>query len=221
MVVSQEWEKIHSTKDWGRYPNEYVVAFAMRTFSESQGRSDITVLDLGFGGGGNLKFFCEQGFSAYGIEGSPSALNKTTEFLSLLGHNPNLVLGSMTDLSSFPDRQFNLVIDVRSMSNIPRSKIHQCVSEVERVLDTGGYFLSLLYGKGCMSVEHGRQIEAGTFVDVPDGPCAGIGAVSIFDVRDVRRLFVDFTILKHHRIKEEDVGGNWSFEDHLVICQKT
>ena len=59
MVVSQEWEKIHSSKDWGRYPNEYVVAFAMKTFSEGKDKSKVTVLDLGFGGGGNLKFFCE------------------------------------------------------------------------------------------------------------------------------------------------------------------
>ena len=141
--------------------------------------------------------------------------------MSSLGHSPKLVRGTMTDLSNFPDRQFDLVIDVRSMSNIPRSVIHQCLSEVERVLNNGGYFLSLLYGKGCMSVEQGRQIESGTFVDVPDGPCSGIGAVSIFDVRDVRRLFANFNILKHHRILEEDVGGTWSFEDHLVVCQKT
>ena len=77
MVVSQEWEKIHSAKEWGRYPNEYVVAFAMKSFPQNRDRPEIAVLDLGFGGGGNLKFFCEQGFRAYGIDGSPSALDKT------------------------------------------------------------------------------------------------------------------------------------------------
>lgn len=220
MVFDSKWDEIHSQREWGKYPNEHVVAFVMKTFSRSPDRRQVHVLDLGFGGGGNLRFLCEQGFSASGIDGSLNAVRRTQAFLKKFGLEARLFAGDMIQLPMFPDSSFQLVIDVRSMSNVPRSEAAQVVSEVRRVLAPNGYFLILLYGPGCMAYQRGRQLEPETFTDVPEGPCAGIGPVTIYDVPAVRSFLQGFPIVTHRRIKEEDVQGNWSFEDHFVICRK-
>ena len=220
MGLDEKWDEIHASREWGKYPNEHVVAFVMKTFGEAPNRGNVRVLDLGFGGGGNLRFLCEQGFNASGIDGSVHAVQRTAAFLKQWGLQAHLVSGDMTSLSMFSDSIFQLVIDVRSMSNVPGSEVTQVVSEVRRVLAPGGYFLTLLYGTGCMAWHHGRQMEARTFTDVPEGPFAGIGHVTIYDTSDVRGLFNAFSVITHHRIKEEDTGGRWSFEDHFVVCRK-
>jgi len=220
MSISEQWEHMHSRREWGKYPNEHLVAFSMRTFPSLQERLETAVLDLGFGGGGNLKFFCEQGFDVYGVEGSGSALRKTREFLCGLGYAPELHETDMCDLSVFPSEKFNLVTDIRSMSNMPINQMSLVISEVYRVLACGGYFLTKLYGKGCMSYEKGRQLGPSTFSDVPDGPLASIGAVTILASQEVRSLLQSLTIVTHHVISETAFNGEWAFEDHWVVCQK-
>jgi SAM-dependent methyltransferase len=218
--VDSKWNEIHSQREWGKYPNEHVVAFVMKTFAREPDRKKIRVLDLGFGGGGNLKFLAEQGFDAHGIDGSEHATRRTQAFLTEQGLEARLASGDMTSLAMFPDSTFQLVIDVRSMSNVPRRDVSRVVSEVHRVLAGGGYFLTLLYGTGCMAYQRGRQVEPSTFTDVPEGPFAGIGTVTIYDVPAVRDLLRDFSLVTHRRILEDDTSGNWSFEDHFVVCRK-
>ncbi len=220
MAIDPKWDEIHSRREWGKYPNEHVVAFVMRTFGGVADRESIRVLDLGFGGGGNLKFLAEQRFDASGIDGSPHAVTRTDAFLKSWNLQARLVAGDMTDLSMFADSTFDLVIDVRAMSNVPRTQVSRTVAEVRRVLAPDGFFLTLLYGTGCMAFQRGTQVEPETFTNVPEGPFAGIGTVTIYDAPAVRHLLRDFTIVSHHRIREEEIAGNWAFEDHVVVCRK-
>jgi len=221
MGFDMKWDGIHSSREWGKYPNEHIVAFILRTFGAAESRTQVHVLDLGFGGGANLRFLCEQGFSASGIDGSPHAVTRTEAFLSQWDLRARLVAGDMTNLGAFDSGSFDAVVDVRSMSNVPRSEVGKVVQEVVRVLKPGGYFVTLLYGTGCMAYQRGRQVEAQTFTDVPEGPFSGIGHVAIYDVQAVRDVLSPMLVLQHHRIREEDVQGYWSFEDHFVVCRKT
>src|SRR5258708_1617485 len=101
MAVDRHWDELHARREWGKYPNEHVVAFVMRTFCNETDRGQVNVLDLGFGGGGNLKFLCEQGFAASGIDGSPHAVQRTQAFLQQRGLEARLFSGDMTSLSMF------------------------------------------------------------------------------------------------------------------------
>ena len=47
---SEEWEKIHSTQEWGRYPSETVIRFIARNYYKTE-REKIKILDLGCGAG--------------------------------------------------------------------------------------------------------------------------------------------------------------------------
>lgn len=43
--VSEEWEKIHSTQEWGRYPSETVIRFIARNYYKTE-REKIKILDV-------------------------------------------------------------------------------------------------------------------------------------------------------------------------------
>ena len=45
---SEEWEKIHSTQEWGRYPSETVIRFIARNYYKTE-REKIKILDFGCG----------------------------------------------------------------------------------------------------------------------------------------------------------------------------
>ena len=47
----EEWEQIHSTQEWGKYPVEAVIRFVARNYYDVQDRRDIKILDYGCGGG--------------------------------------------------------------------------------------------------------------------------------------------------------------------------
>ena len=47
---SEEWEKTHSTQEWGRYPSETVIRFIARNYYKTE-REKIKILDFGCGAG--------------------------------------------------------------------------------------------------------------------------------------------------------------------------
>ena len=46
-----EWEKIHSTQEWGQYPSESVIRFVARNYYRVPDRKQLKFLDFGCGGG--------------------------------------------------------------------------------------------------------------------------------------------------------------------------
>ncbi len=70
------WEKIHSSREWGKYPADDLIRTVICTFKKSDA-DRLRVLGVGFVGGANLAFFVNEGFNAYGIEGVPSAVKNT------------------------------------------------------------------------------------------------------------------------------------------------
>ena len=55
------WETIFSTRAWGRYPSEDLIRFCAQRFYGLQPRSDVRLLEVGFGTGANLWYFAREG----------------------------------------------------------------------------------------------------------------------------------------------------------------
>src|SRR3989344_4036029 len=68
------WEKIYRTKEWGKYPPEELVRFIAHNYYETKDRKTVKILDLGCGTGAATWFIAREGFNAYGIDGSPTAI---------------------------------------------------------------------------------------------------------------------------------------------------
>jgi hypothetical protein len=56
----------------------------------------------------------------------------------------------------------------------------------------GGLFYSKLWGTGCTGYGTGRQLEPGTFDDIPEGPCRGMGVSHFFTRDEIDSVFGGF-----------------------------
>lgn len=138
----QTWEHIYASEGFSHknnYPQDEIVRFIARTFFKIpfEQRKKIKILDLGCGWGNNLKFLTEQGFDAYGIDFSSSAV----EHCKKLTHN--VFQGDIKKLP-FQNEMFDAVIDRCSVQHNTLEEIKTIVSEVHRVLKKEGKFYSVM-----------------------------------------------------------------------------
>ena len=75
-----EWEKIHASQEWGKYPSENVIRFIARNYY-SKDRLKTRILDFGCGAGSNTWYLAKEGFDVYAFDGSVSAVEKTKKRL--------------------------------------------------------------------------------------------------------------------------------------------
>src|SRR5438105_645758 len=68
------WEDIFKSQPWGRYPGEDLIRFVARNFYKAPSRSSVRILEVGCGPGANLWYMAREGFSVFGIDGAPTAL---------------------------------------------------------------------------------------------------------------------------------------------------
>jgi len=143
MIWDDKWEDFYANGSGNRYPDPAVVRFVLGNFGNVADRSQIRILDLGSGRGGNLWLLAREGFSVYGIDGSPASIELAQSLLQKDNLNADISLGDFSALK-FADGFFNAVIDGASIQHNDRPSIHQILNEVHRVLKVGGCFFSML-----------------------------------------------------------------------------
>ena len=95
------WEQMFRTRDWGRYPPEELIRFVARHFFSVSDRRQVRVLEIGCGTGANIWFLAREGFDAYGIDGSKTAMVKAEQRLQEEGLKAHLQVGDIISLSNF------------------------------------------------------------------------------------------------------------------------
>jgi ubiquinone/menaquinone biosynthesis C-methylase UbiE len=145
---TQEWYE-NSYKEKGinaqrLYPNEELLRFLGREYFSNvkyKDRSSIRVLEIGCGSCANLWMVSKEGFDAYGLDLSNSALSLGRKVLEHWSVDANLVNSSMTNIP-FEDEFFDVIFDVFSSYCLEDEGFSQCLDEVERCLKKGGKFFS-------------------------------------------------------------------------------
>ena len=126
------------------YPNEELLRFIGRNYFciPYEERSNYRILEIGCGSCANLWMVSREGFAAYGIDLSETAI----EFGKIMikkwgGTAAELKVGSMTHLP-YKDDYFDAVLDVFSSYCLDKADYALCLSEVTRVLKpkVGKYF---------------------------------------------------------------------------------
>ncbi len=169
---SEEWEKIHSTQEWGKYPSEQVIRFVARNYYNLD-REQIEILDFGCGGGAHTWFLAREGFDVYAFDGSKSAVEKSKKYLEKEGFSEvHFSVQDGVDIGY--DRDFfDCVIDSACVYANEIQAIKKMYENIYRVLKKGGKLYSSGFGRNTDGYGKGVLLEEGTYIDITEGVLSG------------------------------------------------
>lgn len=213
------WEKIFQEQEWGKYPAEALIRFIARNFYQRQ-RGQINILEIGCGPGSNIWYFSREGFNAYGIDISETAINKAKDRLK----NECLVaaelhVGNITNLP-FKNKMFDCVVDNACLYCNTTSDTEIIMKEIKRVTKEDGLFYSrtptdqMYIGK--------TQKKSGDFeyYDVSDGPFAGKGLARLINKQGINRLYGKyFQVLSVDSMDYTNNNGEIKVSEWIIVCK--
>lgn len=131
-----------------QYPNEELCRFMGRNFFQIpyNERSNIKILETGFGVGANLWMIAKEGFDTYGIDNSEEALGLCKQMLEKYNVDANLSVQNMRDMN-FPHNTFEVLVDIFSSVCLNRADGDAYLNQVLNILKPGGLFFSYFPSK--------------------------------------------------------------------------
>jgi SAM-dependent methyltransferase len=153
------------------------------------------VLDLGCGTGRHVVYLARHGFSVYGLDNSPKAVEMTAEWLAQENLDANLQVQEMTETFPYEDRFFDAILSIQVIHHADTASIKQIIGEMERVLKAGG-FLFVTVPKQQDQGKRFQQIEPNTFVPL-DGDEKGLPH-HYFTPQELHECFAHFEITDIH-----------------------
>lgn len=145
-----EWNKSYTKGDnllfW---PHEEIIRFVSKYIRKriditefAQIKDFQTALDLGCGIGRHVKYLDEMGFDPFGVDLSDVAIAKGKQWFRQLGREDlaeRLIVGNILDLP-YDNNQFDFVVSHGVLDSMEFDIAYRGMSEIARVLKTGGYF---------------------------------------------------------------------------------
>lgn len=186
-VFLEDWEKIHSEQEWGRYPSEIVIRFVARNFYQAQ-RNQIKILDFGCGGGANTWYLAREGFDVYAFDGAPSAIKNAEAYLQREGYcavNFDVMDGIAI---TYEDNFFDCVIDNVCIYANTFENIVKMYEQTYRVLKNGGKLFSSCFGTRTAGYGIGVCLEKGTYKDIEDGMLSGRATAHFYEVEEFENV---------------------------------
>jgi len=142
----KRWEKVFQSQQWGKYPPEELVRFIARNFYKAVKRKDIKILDLGCGTGAGIWYLAREGFSAFGIDGSKTAISIARKRFQKEDLEAHFKVGDLIK-PNYPDDFFDGVIDIAAIQHNKIRSQRMILNEVFRVLKPNGKVFSMLISK--------------------------------------------------------------------------
>jgi len=179
MKNKEVWEKIHNSKEWGKYPSIEVVRFIANNYYNKQ-RDKIKILDFGCGQGANTWFLANENFDTYAFDISESAIYKAKERLNNMKLKANFSTMNGTNLQ-YSNDVFDSVIDCAAIYNNIFSDILLMYKETYRVLKFGGKLFSTgLWNVKTTGYGTGEFLERNTYNNLTLGALSNLGIVHFF-----------------------------------------
>ena len=217
------WDIKFQQREWGRYPPEDLVRFMARNFKHDN-PNEKNVLEVGCGPGANLWFFVREGFNTSGIDISPKAIELAKdrihhEVASSDQINIDLRVGNFLKLPWREDC-FDAVVDNFAIYANPLEGIKKTISEIHRVLKSGGVGFSKFWGKNCTGYGSGVALEDGSFTEIESGPCFNMGLCHFVDEQELRVLFSSFDELTIEKVLKTSSSSDICIEEYLCQFKK-
>jgi len=215
------WEMIHKEKDWGKYPSENIIRFIAQNYYSVLKRDKVRILEIGCGIGSNLWFCAKEGFEVHGIDISKTAIKKCygrfdEEISDWKGEM------SVGDLSSinYEDNFFDAIIDNECLSCIPYNQTKIVLSEVKRVLKSGGKLISVAFANS--SKIHVSKNELSIKQVSPlKGPLSNNGTIRLIDEIDINTLYGAFLKVDKYEIVQKTTNNReYNVVEYVIQCSK-
>jgi len=155
------------------------------------------ILDLGCGVGRHTIYFAAKGFRTYGLDKSKEAIDSLKMSLSESNLKSELKVADMEMGLPYDNKFFDAILAVRSIHHMYMNKMKKVVSEMERVMRSGGFIYVQVptYDKLLKLKKDGesfKEIEPGTNVPL-SGPEKGVVHHN-FTKKELLDIFQNFEI---------------------------
>ena len=205
------WDDIHKAGAFEKSkPLPEVVEFIHLLEKEHS----VRILDLGCGTGRHVEYLQSMGFEAYGCDISEEALKKAKEKCPKCKFEK-------CDMKALPYENgfFDAVISNNLIQHGLVREIRKTISEIYRVLKTGGFVLITTASTEHYNYGKGTKLEEGTFVgfkNMIDGDVPH----HFFTEKEMREEFGKFKVLKLEHLKRESEGGEGYISGVWILTAK-
>lgn len=196
------WEKIFSSRGWGRYPSEESIRFFMYAKNKT-GKAAPAVLDIGCGKGALSWFMSKEGASVTAMDGAPSGVKAVAQTAAEFGVSKEIktICGDITEPEKFVENCFDILVDHYSICHNPMPRILNAYKNYYELLNDNGYFLTCFFGLGTTEFGSGMKVSrSGSFCDQSDGA----GIVSLNSMESNVSMF-------------EDIGFKIEYKERVII----
>lgn len=219
MTWDPVWEKVYRESEWGKYPGESLIRFVARNYYRRE-RNKIRMLEIGCGPGANIWYIAREGFKAYGIDGSSTAIEKAKNRLRAEGLGAKLLVSDAQNLS-FPEDYFDAVVDNECLAHNSASSAAKILKEIGRVLKKGGLFYSRTFTDKTYVGQSRKKLARLEYNGVSDGPFANRGFIRLTDRNSISSLYAkQFEILSVDKLEWTNENGSWRVSEWIIICKK-
>lgn len=197
MVKSKEWDWAKVTDNFWNEPSEDVYYYVDRWKKKGYKR----FLDLGCGLGRHSILFAENGFDTYSFDLSQYGIESLNEKSMKLGLNIKTAVGDINNLP-YDSNMFDCLLAYHVISHTDTQGIRAIISEINRVLKSGGEFFITLCSKNSPSyAQKGYpKIDENTILKTEE-PEMNIPHF-YSDLNSVKDLLADFELIRIRHIED-------------------
>lgn len=218
MAWDKIWEEIFIERDWGKYPAENLIRFIAKNLYKNK-QERVKILEIGCGTGANIWYLTREGFDAYGIDGSRTAIEKAKQYLAEEKLSAKLYVGDINNLP-FESNYFDGVIDIECLYCNDFKSSQKILYEIHRVLKNKGKLFSRSFSdKMFTGVEY--NINKYEFKNVKDGPLKGKGFVRLLPYNHIEELYGNVFDIQSIDIENYTMdNGTINISEYIIICKK-
>lgn len=216
------WEKKYSEGHKQLYPWDTVVSFIFKNIPYNCIRSNIRILELGFGTGPNLWFAAREGFRVFGVEASNTAVDFANNRFKEDSLEGDLRQGDFTQLP-FSNEYFDLVIDRCSLACVNNDAQNKTFLETLRVLKKGGRFLHNTYNDKHSSFKSSQRTNDGLSKNITNGSLTGVGSINFLSEAKINNKFgKEWKLIQVQRKEYTDLlnDTNNVHSELIIIAEK-
>lgn len=216
------WEKVFSSRPWGKYPAEDLIRFVARNYFKATDRAAVSILEIGCGPGANLWFLSREGFSFAGVDGSTTAVRLAQERLD--AETPGwrdrgrVEVGDIVKLP-FADASFDAVLDSEAVYANPLEASRAIYAEAARVAKPGGLLFSRAFSAGSWGDGTGEKVGHHAWL-CAEGPLVGDGLSRFTTREEIDDVVRGWRVENVDQLTRTEGGGAHAVLEWLITARK-